>query len=123
VSETCSACGQSVREGQSQDYFHILSICDEIGKWGTTGLNAGWQYWKVGEEHYRDGKVYELVQKTPEDLDELEGYGAVAVSMVFEIDYDNFVKVTGTWNSYDGIQWNEQLVKVEKKERTSVYYG
>ena len=122
MSETCKTCGQEVSEGQSSDYFAIRKIAEGLKSYGNVWDKA-WDKWVLDEEVWEYGKCYKLVARTPEDKWELDGYGSIDVSMVFEVDFNTYYKLTGEWSSYNGIEWNDRLVKVEKKERTAVYYG
>lgn len=115
---TCPSCGQSVKESETPLKQAIKNSCN------TTfydGWEAVWYKWPVGEARRVGPFTVEKVSET--DSNELDGYTTIPVEMVFEVGYDEFYKVTGSWTSYDGTKWNDELIKVEKKERTAVYYG
>src|SRR4051812_42916155 len=116
MSNTCVTCGQEVSENDTPLKMALKNSCNT--KWNT-GWDAVWSYWAVGDGKQIDGK---WVTKVYESDIELDGYDTIPVEMVFE-ENDNYWKVSGSWSSYDGKEWEDRLVKVEKKERTSVFYG
>jgi hypothetical protein len=125
VSETCRTCGQELPEGNSNLSVLIQNSCDETSRY-YTGWDAVWYDWPVGETRFL-GPTSTMVQKVHEtDTDSFDGYDTLPIEMVFQVadGYDSeFWKINGEWSSYDGKEWNGLFVKVEKKERTSIYYG
>lgn len=117
MSNTCNTCGQEVDENFSPLKAALMSSCD--GNW-RKGWTAVYHAWNVGD--FRRVGAYDVTKVFETDSDELDGYGEEPMEMVFEVG-DEYWKITGTWSSYDGMKWNDTLVRVEKKERTSTYYG
>jgi hypothetical protein len=125
MSDTCRTCGQELPAGNSNLSVLIQNSCNDESKW-YTGWDAVWNAWSVGDSKYLgDDRV--LVEKVYEtDSDNFDGYDSIPIEMVFAVsnNFDmEFWKITGEWSSYDGKEWNGMFSKVEKKERTSVYYG
>jgi hypothetical protein len=120
MGDTCYACGQSITKANSSFEDSLRTVCDaEVSYYD--GWDAVWARWRVGDWKIVDGKVVTKVFETDED--ELDGYGDVDIQMVFEDEVMQCWKLKGSWSSYGGKKWEDGLVKVEKKERTSVYYG
>lgn len=120
MSETCYACGQSVTKANSSFEDNLRTACDNDTTY-YDGWDAVWALWHVGDWKLVGGNVVTKVFET--DQNEMDGYGDVQIEMVFEDELMQCWKVKGEWSSYNGKQWESGLTKVEKKERTSVYYG
>jgi len=125
MSDTCRTCGQELPEGNSNLSILIRDSCNDISRFAQ-GWEAVWAKWEVGDTKFLgdDKLMVEKVYETnPTNLD---GYDTIPVEMVFQVanGYDSdYWKINGEWSSYDGREWNGLFVKVEKKERTSIYYG
>lgn len=125
MSETCRTCGQELPAGNSNLSVLIENSCNDTSRW-YTGWDAVWYDWTIGDTKFL-GDARLTVEKVFEtDSDNFDGYETIPIEMVFAVsqNYDTeFWKINGEWSSYDGKEWNGLFVKVEKKERTSVYYG
>jgi len=125
MSETCKTCGQELPDGDTNLSVLIRDSCNDISQFAE-GWDAVWTKWSVGETKFLgDDKL--MIEKVFEtNWEDLDGYDTLPIEMVFQVarGYDSeFWKICGEWDSYDGKKWNGMFVKVEKKERTSVYYG
>lgn len=115
---TCVTCGQAVSESDTPLKMAIKNACPS--NW-YNGWDGVWNSWDIGE--HKNLGAFGVTKVSETDSKELDGYSVVPMEMVFEVDGDEYWKITGSWSSYDGKEWEDTLVRVEKKERTSVYYG